>query len=214
MHLYIGNKNLSSWSMRVWLVCTAFDLPFEEVLVRFSTPDQAENTFAQTMQSLHSNGKVPALVHDDHVIWDSLAICEYLAELFPAKHLWPEDRMLRARARCISAEMHSSFTSLRNHCPMNITANLAQQGQVLWSSYSDLRQDVARIEQIWAERPQPEGFLCGHFSIADAFYAPVVSRLISYQFAVHPGSQQYMHTMLAHPAVRLWIQGARAEIVA
>lgn len=211
MRLYIGNKNLSSWSMRAWLVCTAFDLPFEEVLVRFSGPDPSDTTFSQTMQKLNGNGKVPALVHEDRVIWDSLAICEYLAELFPDQHLWPEDRGLRARARAISAEMHSSFAYLRWQCPMNITADLAQEGQALWSSSAELREDVERIEQIWAERPQPEGFLCGNFSIADAFYAPVVCRFKSYQLPVSPASAQYMNTVLAHPAVQLWIQGAMAE---
>jgi glutathione S-transferase len=211
MRLYIGNKNLSSWSMRAWLVCTAFDLPFEEVLVRFSGLDLAENKFTQTMQKLNGNGKVPELVHDDRVIWDSLAICEYLAELFPDQALWPEDRRLRARARSMSAEMHSSFVSLRSKCPMNITADFAHEGQALWSSSAELRQDVQRIEQIWAERPQPEGFLCGNFSIADAFYAPVVCRFKSYQLPVNSASVQYMNTVLAHPAVQLWIQGAMAE---
>ncbi|NNG99584.1 glutathione S-transferase family protein [Acinetobacter sp. ANC 5414] len=208
--LYIANKNYSSWSMRPWLLLKAFNLPFEEIIISFPS-ERNTGTFKQDVLAINPNGKVPVLVDDGFMLWDSLAICEYLAEQHPDQALWPEDVRQRARARCISAEMHSGFPSLRNACGMNIRANLADVGKRLWQENEELRQDVARIEQIWSERPNGNGFLCGTFSIADAFYAPVVTRLMTYALPVSDSTRQYMQIMLQHPAMQAWIDGALQE---
>lgn len=208
--LYIANKNYSSWSMRPWLVLKAFNLPFEEIIIPFPL-ERNTGTFKQDVLAINPNAKVPVLVGDGLMLWDSLAICEYLAEQHPHQALWPKNVKQRARARCISAEMHSGFSSLRNACGMNIRANLADVGKRLWQKNEELRHDVARIEQIWSERPNMNGFLCGEFSIADAFYAPVVTRLMTYALPVSESTRQYMQTMLQHSAVQAWIDAALQE---
>lgn len=162
--------------------------------------DRGTGTFKQKVWAINPNGKVPVLIDDGLLLWDSLAICEYLAEQHPDQALWPQDIKQRARARCITAEMHSGFPTLRNACAMNIRANLADVGRRLWQDNAELRQDVARIEQIWSERPESHRFLCGEFSIADAFYAPVVMRLMTYALPVSESTRQYMQTMLQHAA--------------
>jgi len=208
--LYIANKNYSSWSMRPWLVLQAFDIPFEEIMLPFPS-ERDTGTFKQDVLAINPNGKVPALMDDGLLLWDSLAICEYLAEQHPDQNLWPKNSQQRARARCIAAEMHSGFAHLRNACGMNIRANLSQVGKRLWQENAELREDVARIEQIWSERPEAQGFLCGTFSIADAFYAPVVTRLMTYALPVSDATQQYMQTMMQHPAMQAWVTAALQE---
>ena len=210
LELYIANKNYSSWSMRPWLVLKAFEIPFQEHMIYFDR-ERSIGTFKQKLSAISDNAKVPILVDQDLKIWDSLAICEYLAEQYPEYALWPKDQAQRARARSISAEMHSGFAQLRTLCGMNIRAQLAAVGQRLWAEDNELRQDVARIEQIWAARPDPEGFLCGAFSIADAFYAPVVMRFKTYALPVSASSQRYMQNMLQHPAVQAWVEAAMVE---
>ena len=167
MELYIGNKNYSSWSMRPWLVMKHFDLPMDEHLVAFDD-FAADGQFKKTMSVMSPTAKVPTLIDQEIVVWDSLAICEYLAESFAEKHLWPIDKTQRARARSISAEMHSSFTTLRQYCSMNIEADLRFIGTKLWNDLPTLRAEVARIEEIWAERPEINGFLCGDICRAPA----------------------------------------------
>ncbi|CAM4152438.1 glutathione S-transferase family protein [Acinetobacter pragensis] len=210
MQLLIANKNYSSWSMRPWLVLKAFNLPFDEVMIVFSDEPYA-GEFKQKVLAVNPNGKVPILLDQEQMVWDSLAICEYLAEKFPQHALWPADLALRVRARCISAEMHSGFMSLRSQCGMNIHADLKALGAKLWAEDESLRKDMARIEQIWTARPRLDGFLCGEFSIADAFYAPVVMRLNTYGLPVSDSAQRYMALMIAHPAVQQWMQEAVAE---
>lgn len=210
MQLYIANKNYSSWSLRPWLVLKAFHLPFEEIQINFPT-ERGQGNFKQQVLAVNSNGKVPALLHDGLLVWDSLAICEYLAEQFPEQALWPRNAQQRAWARSICAEMHSGFTDLRSLCGMNIRANLAEVGAKLWQEHAGLRQDVARIEQIWATRPTVGGFLCGEFSITDAFYAPVVTRFMTYALPVSAESQQYMQLVMQHPAMQAWMQAALQE---
>ena len=145
-------------------------------------------------------------------IWDSLAICEYLAELYPDKALWPADLELRTKARSICAEMHSGFPNLRTLCGMNIEADLAEVGERHWAEHEKLRLEVNRIECIWASRNSKHGFLCGDtFTIADAFYAPVVMRFISYQLPVSTQAQSYMQTILNVPAVQKWTELAKKE---
>ena len=210
MQLYIANKNYSSWSMRPWLVLKAFDLPFEEIQLNFPC-ERGEGDFKQRVLGINPNGKVPTLLDRGRLVWDSLAICEYLAEQYPEQALLPRDAQQRAWARSISAEMHSGFTDLRSLCGMNVRANLAEVGAKLWQEHSGLRQDVARIEHIWAERPAADSFLCGEFSIADAFYAPVVTRFMSYALPVSVESRHYMQRVMQHPAMQAWVQAALQE---
>lgn len=211
MDLYIGSKNYSSWSMRPWLVMEHFQIPYTEHLIPFDDfkPDQ---NFRQIMKNVSPTGKVPTLQHDGLVIWDSLSICEYLAEQYPQRHLWPEDSKLRAQARSICAEMHSGFSHLRTLCGMNVEADLADVGKQLWSEHQQLRQDIERIEAIWNNRPEQNGYLCGsQFSIADAFYAPVIIRINTFKLPISNSSAQYMQTMLQLPSMQKWIEAAKQE---
>lgn len=213
MKLYIGNKNYSSWSMRPWLVLQHFGIPFDEKLVPLDD-FKADQPFKMQMNQVSPTGKVPTLVDEDFVVWDSLAICEYLAEQNPAKPLWPLGIQQRTHARAICAEMHSSFQTLRTLCGMNIEADLHDVGQTLWAEYPQLQSDVKRIEQIWAKRPHPQRFLCSdHFTIADAFFAPVVTRLITYGLPISDNAQQYVNTILGVQAVKNWIEAAKKEHV-
>lgn len=213
LELFIGSKNYSTWSMRPWLVLRYFDIAFKESLIPFDD-FKRESAFKQTILNINPTGKVPALKDDGCLIWDSLAICEYLAEQYPEKQLWPKDRKQRARARSMSAEMHSSFMSLRDSCAMNIDADLTRLGAELWQKNLQLQDDVKRIQALWAERPNPNGFLCGDtLSIADAFYAPVVMRFLGYAIPVSENSQLYMQKIWALAVVQQWIAEAKAEHV-
>ena len=211
MDLYIGSKNYSSWSMRPWLVLEHFQIPYTEYLIPFDDfkPDQ---NFNQQMRKISPTGKVPTLLHDGLVVWDSLAICEYLAEQYPQLSLWPEDFKLRAQARSICAEMHSGFSTLRTLCGMNVEADLAEIGRKLWSEHSQLHQDLQRIEKIWNSRPEPTGYLCGsQFTIADAYFAPVIMRINTFKLPISNSSTQYIQTMLELPAMKKWIEAAKNE---
>ncbi|CAM4189362.1 hypothetical protein F901_00933 [Acinetobacter dispersus] len=208
--LFIGNKNYSTWSMRPWILLKQAGIPFQEQLIQFDSFD-ADSQFKTEILKLNPTGKVPALVDGDLTIWDSLAISEYVAEQYPEKLLLPQDQKLRARTRCISAEMHSSFQSLRNLCPMNVEADLTHIGKQLWAEHVQLRADVARIDQIWSERPSEDSFLCGEFSIADAFYAPVVMRLECFKLPLSASGQAYAQKILSLASVQQWITEARQE---
>ena len=211
LDLYIGNKNYSSWSMRVWLVLRHFNIEFNEHLIQFDH-FEADSQFKQAILKINPTGKVPALIHDQFLVWDTLAICEYLAELFPEKDLWPKEIQQRALARSMSAEMHSSFMHLRRLYEMNIEADLRQVGLKLWQENLGLQHDVQRIEGLWTSRPDPNGFLCGaEFSIVDAFYAPVVMRFIGYGVPVSANSQLYIQRIVELPAVQQWINEAKQE---
>ncbi|WP_024508659.1 glutathione S-transferase family protein [Bradyrhizobium sp. ARR65] len=205
--LVIGNKNYSSWSMRPWLAMRASDIAFEEVFIPLYTDNPADK---QRILSYSRSGKVPSLVDGDITVWDSLSIIEYLAERFPEKKLWPEDRAMRAHARSISAEMHSGFMPLRNECGMNLHRPV---GAVALSS--DALANIARIEEIWSECRRRFGsrgpFLFGAFSGADAMYAPVVHRFRTYAIEVGAEAKAYMQTMMALPAFREWTEAALAE---
>lgn len=209
-HLFIGNKNYSTWSMRPWILLKQAGIQFQEHLIQFDS-FEPDSQFKTEILKLNSTGKVPTLVDDDLTVWDSLAICEYIAEQHPEKMLLPQDKKLRARARCISAEMHSSFQTLRNLCPMNVEADLAHIGKQLWAEHAQLRADVARIDQIWSERPSEDGFLCGEFSLADAFYAPVVMRFECFKLPLSESSQAYMQNILSLASVQQWIVEAKQE---
>ena len=212
LKLYIGNKNYSSWSMRPWVAMTQAGIAFEEVYVRFDSfsPD---SQFKQRIAGISPAGKVPVLQDGDLSIWDTLAIGEYLAESFPEKQLWPADKAARARARSICAEMHSGFSHLRSHCPMNIEALLPNRGALIWRDHAGVRADVQRIVDLWTELLQSHGgpMLFGAFTLADAFYAPVVMRLHTYALPVPSIISAYMERVQALPGVLAWVQAALAE---
>ena len=149
LKLFIGNKNYSSWSMRPWVLLKQAGIPFEEVKVRFDSFD-ASSTFKKTLAGVTPTAKVPVLQDGDLAIWDTLAIAEYVAEQFPDKQLWPAERVARARARSICAEMHSGFTGLRGNCPMNIEAHLPDNGALIWRDKPAVRSDLERIISMWS----------------------------------------------------------------
>ena len=211
LSLYIGNKNYSSWSMRAAVLLDAFGLAYTEHKLEFDD-FSADGVFKQSIGKISAAGKVPVLVDGDITVWDSLAIAEYVAEAHPEKALWPQDKANRAHARAITAEMHSGFQALRNACPMNIEADLAEVGQGLWQENAGVRADVAYLEAMWGELlADGREFLFGRFCIADAFYAPVVMRLQGYGLPVNEVTQAYMARIQAHPAVDKWLQAALQE---
>ena len=211
LSLYIGNKNYSSLSMRAAVLLDAFGLAYTEHKLEFDD-FSADGVFKQSIGKISAAGKVPVLVDGDITVWDSLAIAEYVAEAHPEKALWPQDKANRAHARAITAEMHSGFQALRNACPMNIEADLAEVGQGLWQENAGLRADVAYLEAMWGELlADGREFLFGSFCIADAFYAPVVMRLKGYGLPVNGVTQAYMARIQAHPAVDKWLQAALQE---
>ena len=212
LQLYIGNKNYSSWSMRPWVLLRQAGIPFEEVLARFDSFDP-DSKFKATIAGISPTGKVPVLVDGDLAIWDTLAIAEYLAETYPEKHLWPQNKAARARARSVCAEMHSGFTALRGACPMNIEAHLPEVGALIWRDKPAVRADVQRLVEMWTGLLEQHGgpMLFGAFTIADAFYAPVCMRLHSYGLPVPEHIQAYVQRVRALPGVKAWIDGALAE---
>lgn len=203
LKLVIGDRNFSSWSLRPWLAAKQAGLPFEEVSVRLRAADTRENILKHS-----PSGKVPCLFDGSAVVWDSLAICEYLAELAPS--LWPAERVARAEARSVSAEMHAGFTALRQNMGMDICAAKPGQGRT-----PEVEADIARVITIWEScrsRHAAGGpFLFGAFSIADAMYAPVIWRFVTYAVALPPVAQAWADAVLALPAMRDWQAGALAE---
>lgn len=202
--LVIGNKNYSSWSMRPWVAMTAFNIPFREILVPLHRADTSS-----MIAHYCPAGRVPVLLAGETAIWDSLAICEYLAEQFREKNMWPLDVVKRALARSICAEMHAGFSGLRQAMWMNIRADFHGKGRT-----PDAQGDIGRICEIWEDCMAvsgPNDYLFGEFSIADAFYAPVVMRFRTYGVSLAPALQAYADRVAAHPAVALWMAGALAE---
>lgn len=204
--LYIGNKNYSSWSLRPWLLLKQAGIPFDEVVVPLYRPESK-----RAILEFSPSGKVPALRRGDLLVWDSLAICEYLAEAFPNARLWPGDPAARAAARSASAEMHSGFPALRAQLPMNVRAHLP--GRPLSPEVSAA---IERIAAIWRDCRSRfatgEGdFLFGGFTIADAMYAPVACRFRTYEPALPADAKAYCEALLALPAMREWTEAARAE---
>ena len=212
LQLYIGNKNYSSWSMRPWVLMTEAGIEFEEIMVRFDS-FESDSGFKKLISQVSPVGKVPVLADDGFVVWDTLAIAEYLAEKFPDKQLWPQDLQARARARSICAEMHSGFGALRSACPMNIEASLPDIGRLVWRDKPAVRADLARLVAMWSEvLAQHRGpVLFGQFSVADAFFAPVCMRLKTYVLPVPPEVADYIERVAAAPGISGWISGARAE---
>lgn len=204
LKLILGSKNYSSWSMRAGVAVALTGQPYEEVVIQLDRPDTAER-----IRAYSPAGRVPVLHDGDLVVWDSLAICEYLAERFPSAGLWPADGRARAVARSISAEMHAGFPALRSAMPMNL-----RRHQPLASRGPDVLADVARVRAIWRgllEQPRDGDYLFGRFGIADAMYAPVVGRFRSYGVALDGPEAAYVDAVWRHPAVVRWLEGARAE---
>ena len=201
--LYIGNKNYSSWSLLPWIAMEAAGVPFTDEVIPFDFP--AGNP---RFTAISPTGRVPVLHHGDVRVWESLAIIEYVAELFPDKGIWPKDAGARAEARAISMEMLSGFRALRNACPMNIRRE--PRAIALPDGVTD---DVARIETIWKEALARSGgpFLFGAFSAADAMYAPVVNRFETYRLTQDDTVLAYIARVKAHPAWQKWQAAALAE---
>ncbi|RKO80655.1 glutathione S-transferase [Pectobacterium parmentieri] len=200
--LYIANKNYSSWSLRPWVLLKTLSIPFEEKQVVFA-PGMAQPAF----KAFSPTAKVPCLIDGETTIWDSLAITEYLAEQYP--NIWPADAKTRAWARCAAAEMHSGFTALRNTCAMScgVRVKLNEISPALSS-------DITRISELWQEGLTRFGgpFLAGkQFSAVDAFFAPVVFRIKTYQLPVSSEAVAYCEHLLALPAMQQWLQDALAE---
>lgn len=206
MKLVIANKLYSSWSLRPWMVLRAFAIPFEEIVIPLRQDDSKTRLAAYS-----PSGKVPVLVDGDITVWESLAIIEYVAEALPDKAIWPKDRAARAHARAIANEMHGGFMPLRQGCPMNLGARYKTPELT-----DSLKANTERVEDIWAEAlsrfgSRGGGYLYGDFSAADAMYAPIVSRLETYQLPVRPGSRVYMDRILKHPAFTAWRDAALKE---
>jgi glutathione S-transferase len=206
MKLIIADKTYSSWSLRPWLALKMIGEPFEEELIFLHRPDTRERILRYA-----PSAKVPCLLDGPAVIWESLAICEYLAERFPKAGLWPSDGTARAHARTIASEMHAGFQALRTHLPMNCRTvqpiKLGDDGAA--------RADLARIDTMWTDCRRRFGaggpFLFGRFTIADAMYAPVATRLVTYQVPAAPEAAAYVKALYALPALQEWIAAARLE---
>jgi len=205
--LVIGNKNYSSWSLRPWLALRMAGLDFEELRIGLYQPDSRDQILRHSPA-----GKVPILHDGDVTVWDSLAICEYAAELAPGAGLWPGERAARAHARSISAEMHAGFGALRNALQMNLRISGARLAK---PASQEVQADIARIIAIFeACRARHGGdgeFLFGRFTIADAMFAPVATRFRSYSVALPPTSQAYVDTVCALAPMREWIAAGAAE---
>ena len=204
--IYLGNKNYSSWSLRAWLVLKRTAVAFDEVVIPLYQAGSRE-----TVLKYSPSGRVPALRHGDLTVWESLAICEYLAEAFPNFELWPKDQAARGRARAVSAEMHSSFRALREQMPMNVRSSFPGRGLT-----PEVQADINRIMSIWRDCRTRYGegngeFLFGQFTIADAMFAPVVTRFRTYKTDLEREAEAYCDTIMALPAMQEWIAAAKNE---
>ena len=198
--LIIGSKRYSSWSLRPWLAAKQAGFAVAEEVIELRQPDTKANILKWS-----PSGKVPCLIHDGLVVWDSLAICEYLAERVPS--LWPSDPSARAVARSVSAEMHSGFQALRSQCSMDVCLD-----QPMTETGPELAAEVERIDTLWEACRTKYGdggpFLFGAFTIADAMFAPVVSRFVTYHLPAGPDSQAYIRAVMDLPAMKQWIAEA------
>jgi len=202
--LVIGNKNYSSWSLRAWLALAQTGLPFDEVVIPLDRPDTADAIHAYSPA-----GKVPVLQDGELTVWDSLAIGEYLVERAPDAGLWPADASARAFARSATAEMHSGFAALRREMPMDVRTRAPKTPDAA------VRADIDRIVAIWDDCRARFGdggpFLFGPFTLADAAYAPVASRFVTYEVALPATARAYVDAVMAHPPMRDWGAAAAAE---
>ncbi len=203
MKLLIGNRNYSTWSLRPWLVLRHFEIPFEDEVLLL-----CGNGWRENLQMRSPTGKVPVLIDGDLVLPETLAIIEYLADLFPAKAIWPADRTARALARAAASEMHAGFAALRSHAPMNLRAS--HPGKV---DLDAVRKDLHRVEELWGGLLARSGgpYLFGEFSAADAMFAPLATRLRTYDLPVSDVAQRYVEAIYALPAFQAWLTLALQE---
>jgi glutathione S-transferase len=205
LSLVIGNKNYSSWSLRPWMALTMAHIPFDETVIPLDRPETRKRIMEHS-----AAGTVPVLHHGKLTVWESLAILEYLAEIFPDRKLWPEGKAARAAARSAATEMHCGFAALRNACPMN----LRRQRKAIALGQT-VRADIARIDTLWRDCRKTYGkkgrFLFGAFSNADAMFAPVATRFDTYDIKVSSESRAYVEAVLATPAFQLWKKAALEE---
>ena len=208
LKLVVGNKNYSSWSMRPWVLLRQAQIPFEEVQLKFSQSDGGLTV--PGVEKYSAAGKVPVLMIDGEPVWDSLAICETAAEMFPDKHLWPEAPQARRFARSACAEMHSGFQNMRGKMPMNIRGRYPGKGLT-----PESRKDIDRVVALWTECRERFGgagsFLFGKFSVPDAFFSPVVMRFRAYAVKLPPVAKAYCEAVQALSAVREWMEAAKRE---
>ncbi len=204
--LILGNKNYSSWSMRPWIMMRVAGIDFDEMVIPLYEPGSREKILRHS-----PSGKVPCLIDDDVAVWESLAILDYLADRFPQAGIWPSDIKARGLARAVAAEMHAGFAALRNHCPMNMRRDRRKRFDLT----PEVQENVARIDAIWSDCRRRFGqggpFLFGAFGAADAMYAPVVSRFLSYAIPVGTVARTYMEAVSALPAWKEWEQAGRDE---
>lgn len=201
--LYIGNKRYSSWSLRPYLALAHANAPFTTELIWLDRPDTTA-----TIRAVNPANRVPVLHHDGLVIGETLAICEYVNELFPAAQLWPADRATRARARFAANEMHAGFAALRGNMPMDVCVKLPGVGRT-----PESLADIARVQEIWNELLAASGgpFLFGAFTIADAMFAPVATRFTTYEVELDDASARYVAAIYALPAMASWLADAAKE---
>ena len=201
-NLIIGTKNLSSWSLRPWLLLKHFGVDFQETVLTLDTPE-----FYERIEKLSPNRRVPALHDGDLVLWDSLALCEYINERYLDGAGWPKDLQRRALARTVVAEMHSGFAALRREMPMNIQREPVALAQIS----PEAQADIHRVGALWRELiGRFDGpFLFGEFSIADCFYAPVATRFQSYAVSVSAVERAYIDALYRTPAMQRWISDAK-----
>jgi glutathione S-transferase len=205
LFLLTGNKKYSSWSLRPWIVMKQAGLKFDEQFVALQQPNTKANILKYS-----PSGKVPFLRHGKIEVWESLAICEYLAEAFPKKGLWPRDKGARAQARAVSNEMHGGFADLRRYLPMDVSRTIDDPSRA-----QAVKGEIDRIAALWAQCRRKYGkggaFLFGKFSIADGMFAPVVTRFATYGVKLPPVAAAYVKTMMALPAMKEWIAAAKEE---
>ena len=203
--LVIGNRNYSSWSLRAWLAMKQAGARFSEIQIWFHEDGDRSRRLAYSPA-----GKVPTLQHGEIAVWDTLAIAEYLNECFPEANLWPRDVRARARARTLCAEMHSGFSHVRAQMPMNCRARKEAHDRG-----PDVTADVRRLVDIFEETRQDHGssgpFLFGARSLADAFFAPIASRFITYAIDLPERAREYCRTLMESPAMQEWLEAAASE---
>lgn len=204
--LHLGSKNLSSWSLRAWLAAVRSGVAFREEVIPLDRPDTK-----QRIRAVSPAGRVPVLRQGELTVHESLAICEYLAELAPAAKLWPDDQHARAVARSVSCEMHSGFAAMRRELPMNLAARTP-----LRDIPPEARADVDRVLTLWGECRYRYGdagdFLFGHFTIADAMFAPVATRFVTYDVQLDRVARAYVDAIYAMPEMKRWIADAEREV--
>jgi len=205
MTLYVGNKNYSSWSLRPWLALRQAGLEFDEVVIPLDEAATSEN-----IRRHSPSGRVPVLRHGELTVWESLSICEYASELAPEAGLWPADRAARAVARSAASEMHAGFAALRGHFPMNMRSSFPDRG-----ASTEAQADINRVTALWRDCRKRFGeggpFLFGAFSIADAMFAPVVSRFRTYKIDLDEVASAYVEAVWSLPALQDWVAAARKE---